>query len=562
MYPKIVIKDGAGATQYTYESKAIFPGGTRNFELESFNLKLGAYDNYGSLILVIPDRANALTSADTSRECKIDREWSVEFDLGISSGTLQRYFHGKVKDAQVDRPGTSLQQIILTCIGWGVILKERMTKMVRNQAKTSDGITLDDTDNTTRIDNLLVEIFSKKDHQVEENMAQLTTIVGAITTDGLGINSASTATKIANVNFGISTYAQAIDSLAGIANTMWRVNEDRKLVVHDPSAIDSGMLFSNDFTPGSDTVNWNGQKIGYLLQSPISWADESIDTYYSWLHGWGHFVPVQAASETTTPDATENLDDRWVGIKFQYRKDNLFKIAVRSVKTGTPATPTSVEIWGEDGTGSHLPSNSDIRRSIQIPKERLQALGTSTPAAWFEIPILDRLDITPNEILFIVFPQYGTAAHTINLDYKTGSGTYYSSTNGGVTWGTLTGLINYRVYSAERLTSSLEITDTAALLQEPRERMFPIRADMEEQTVRQTLLSVAEILGKQKRMYSNIITTIPQLRVNVGQSCKMIDRQTGLIKKVNIMGLNISADSREHEMGATTMELTLEENIL
>ena len=557
LYPKIIIKNHAGAVQYTHESKAIFPAGTRDFQLTAFKLQQGWYDNYGSLVLIIPDHNNLLTDGTSpNMTCKIEREWEIYMDLGISSGTLQRYFHGKIRDAQIDRPGTNQQQVILSCIGWGVILKERMTKLARNQDKTSDGVTLDDADTKTRIDNLLLDIFQDKDHQIDENIPQLGNITAALTTDGLGICGACTTTKVANVNFSISTYAQAIDTLCSISNVGWRINEDRKLVVHDPNAHDSGMLFSNDFTPGSDTVNWTGTKLGYLLQSPIAWSDTSIDTYYNWLHGWGHYTPSLKASDGQTPDALDNLDNMWHAIPFSYKQDDLFKIAVRLARTGTPATSSAIEIWGQDG--SSKPLNTDIRRSIVIAKEKLQSLGTSAPSAWFEVPVKPRLDITPGEQLFIVFPKYGDASNTINVNYKSGVGTYYDSSD-GATWTARTGTSSYRVYNAHAMTTSLEIVDTTAELGEPRERMFPIRADMEEQSVRQTLLAVAETLGKQRRLYENILVSIPQNRVNVGQFCRIIDNKTGLDIKAIITGFTIQANQYRGDMGATQMEITLEE---
>ena len=557
LYPKIIIKDKDGAVQYTHESLRIFPAGTRDFEVSAFKLNGGQYSNYGNLMLIIPDHDNLLTdSTDPKTPCIIQREWELIFDLGTSSSTLQRYFHGKIRDAEVDRPGTNQQQIVLSCIGWGVILKERMTKLARNQDKTSDGITLDDTDIKTRLDQLILDLFQDKDHQIDENIPILGNITAAITTDGLGICVACTDIKIANVNLSISSYAQGIDTFASIGNIMWRVNEDRKLIVHDPSAHDSGMLFSNDFTANSDTVNWTSTKVGYLLQSPISWVDSSIDTYYNWLHGWGHFVPVLAASDGETPDASDNLDTMWHAIPFSYDKDNLFKIANRIIRTGTPATTTTVEIWGVDGSGK--PNPVDIRRHIEIAKEKLQSLDTTTPTDWFEIPIKPRLDITPGEQLFIVWPRYGTAAHTINVDYKSGTGTYYDSSD-GITWTARTGKSAFRVYSASRLTTSLEIVDTTSVLGEPRERMFPIRADLEEQSVRQTLLAVAETLGKQRRMYNNIIISIPQDRVNIGQFCRIIDRQTGLDIKANITGFSMQANAYNGEIGVTQMEISLED---
>ncbi|MFM7854637.1 MAG: hypothetical protein ACKO96_22605, partial [Flammeovirgaceae bacterium] len=117
----------------------------------------------------------------------------------------------------------------------------------------------------------------------------------------------------------------------------------------------------------------------------------------------------------------------YVGIPFTVPSDNIFKIAVRSTKTGTPESDGKVEIWG-DNAGK--PDSGDIRRSILLNKTTLNALGTTTPSDFFEIQIKPRLEVTPNEQLYIVFPIYGNASNTFNVDYKSGTGTYYDSTDG------------------------------------------------------------------------------------------------------------------------------------
>jgi hypothetical protein len=561
LYPHIVIKDETGSTQYTHQSLANYPAGTRDFEVNSLRLIAGQNGAFGSMILVIPDNNNALTDTTTPRRPSlIEQEWEITLDLGVTSGTEYRAFHGKIKHVQVDRPGTNQQQIILVCVGWGVVLRERITRLVRNQDKDADGIGLDDNDTKTRVDQLALDLFNDLDHYVDENITQLANITAALTTDGLGICQTCTDVKLANVNFSTSTFAQALGTLSSISNTTWRINEDRKLILHDSGAHDSGMLFSNDINTTGDTSNWTSTKIGYILNAPVTWVDDSIDTFYNFIHGFGHFTPVLAASDGQTPDSSRALDNGanpgYVAIPFSFEKDNLFKIALRMVKTGTPATPHKVEIWGVTSGGD--PNPTDVRRVIDLTKERLQALGTGVPADWFEIPIKPRLDIRPGEQLYIVFQKYGDASNTININYKAGTGTFEDSSD-GITWTSRTGQMAYRVYDAKRLTSTLEITDTTSRLAEPREKLIPIRSDLEEQTVRQSMLAAGEILGKTKRTYDKLTVSVPQDRVNVSQFCRIIDTQSGLDIKANIIGWEMSGDADSGDIGITTMSLLLED---
>ena len=126
-------------------------------------------------------------STDPNRASIIGREWGIEIYLGHSLATSYRAFYGKIKDVVIQRPGTNLQLVTLICVGWGIILRERLSRLTRSQAKQSDGVTLDDTDTSTRIDNLILDLFRKKDHQVDDNITQLTNITAQTSTTGNGI---------------------------------------------------------------------------------------------------------------------------------------------------------------------------------------------------------------------------------------------------------------------------------------------------------------------------------------------------------------------------------------
>ena len=188
LHPRINITNKSGASAYNFISKQLDPNGTQDFKLEAMSLHLGINDDFGTLSLVIHDHDNALTDlTDLDRPSVISREWGIQLYLGKTLATQQRWFYGKIKDVTVERPTTGVQIITLIAVGWGVILRERLTRLVRNQAKTADGVTLDDTDTSTRIDNLILDLFQDKDHQVDDNITQLSNITAQTSTTGNGI---------------------------------------------------------------------------------------------------------------------------------------------------------------------------------------------------------------------------------------------------------------------------------------------------------------------------------------------------------------------------------------
>tara|TARA_R110000803_G_scaffold106366_2_gene174448 strand:- start:776 stop:2464 length:1689 start_codon:yes stop_codon:yes gene_type:complete len=545
--PKVIITDYAGSTQYTYESATIASSPTQDFKLTDLRIQMNGNGNYGSATLVIADNGSALVDSTLRRGSLIKRQWDVQIYLGKTSGTLQRWFYGKIVSANVIRPGTGQQGIALDCVGWGVILKERITRIVRNQDKDTDGLTLLDSDTKTRLDNLILDIFNKVDHQIDENIQQINSVTAAVADPGL--DSASLDIKVANVNELGNTYAGFIARMAGLANADWYVDSDRKLVVRDAFTYDSGFLFTNNLT-GIDAINWSPTKIGYLKNQVFGWTDSTFDSLYSWIHGFGHFAPSVDVSYTTAPDAADNLNDNSVSIPITPTRDNIFKIALRMTKTGTPASAHEIQIVGDD---SGSPDATDIRRVIRIPKETLQALGTSTPATWAEYPVTPKLEITPNEQLYIVFPAYGDASNTVNINYKSGVGSYFAGAS------SVTGSPAYRVYSAKRLMTSLENTVVSQKLPEPREKLLPIRGDLEEQTVRQAMIQAGLILGKQRRVYQDVTITPTTDRIPLASYCRLQDSKSGLDIKAIIDSYEIEMHSNNNRLGADSIKLSLDE---
>ena len=550
--PKVIITDYDGATQYTYESATIATTPTQDFKLTDLRIKMDGNGDYGSATLIIADNGSALVDATLRKGSLIKRQWDIQIYLGKTSATLQRWFYGKIVSANVIRPGTGQQSIVIDCVGWGVILKERITRIIRNQDKDADGISLDDTDTKTRLDNLILDMFTKVDHQVDENIPQISSITAALANPGL--DATTLDIKVANVNELGNTYAGFISRIAGLANADWYVDADRRLIVRDAFSYDSGFLFTNNLT-GLDAAGWSATKIGYLKNQVLGWSDSTFDSLYSFIHGFGHFAPSLDVGYSTAPDAADNLDTSWIAIPIAPTRDNIFKISLRMTKTGTPAAAHELRIVGDD---SGNPDPTDIRRVIRIAKETLQGLGTTTPADWAEYPVTPKLEITPNEQLYVVFPKYGTATDTVNINYKAGVGTYKTSTD-GTTWSNATGSPAHRIYSAKRLMTTLENTVVSQKLPEPREKLLPIRADLEEQTVRQAMIQAGFILGKQRRAYEDVVITPTTDRIPLASYCRLQDSKSGLDIKAIIDSYEIEMHSNNNRLGADSIKLSLDE---
>jgi len=525
----------------------------QDFKLTDCTVNIGGNGNMGNAVLLIEDHANALTDTTKRRRSAIQRHWDIQIFLGKDAGTMQRWFYGKTLETIVLRPGTNQQHLSVPCVGWGIVIKDRMTKMKRNQDKLSNGIDLDDADTKTRLDNLILDLFNKVEHQIDENLPKITSM--SIISADTGICAECLNIKVANINELGNSYSGFIARLASVANTDWYIDKDRQLVIRDSDSHSSDFLFTNDLT-GLDAQGWDSNKLAYIKNEIIGWSDSSFDTMYSWIHGFGHFVPVKDVSEEATPNASDNIDDEFIAIPITPTRDDIFKISVKMIRTGTPPSTFEIQIRG-DNAGN--PDPDDIRRTIKISKEFLATLGTSVPAPFIEFPVKPRLQIVPNEQLYVVFPRYGDASNTLNINYLAGSGTYRVSTD-DITWSSPVGRMAIRIYSAKRLTTSLENTVLAKKLPEPREKLFPIRADLEEQSVRQALITASEILGKERRVYEKVIINAPTSPIPLASFAILQDSKTGLDVEARIITYKVEMHSRdETKVGANQIELTLDD---
>jgi hypothetical protein len=530
LFPSIIIRRLNDSIAYVYEAPQISSNPQQSFNLTGMNIHLGINDDYGNAVLEIEDNTNALIET-TNKSCKIKRQWNIQIYLGKTSATLERWFYGKIYETEIIKPTPNQTMIRLTCIGWGIRLKERMSKIKRFQDKTSDGLALDDSDTSAKVSEIAKDIVTDTDHFLYTALPSETEITTAV--DDIDI-------KLADFQLNATSWSDGISQLAGMSNSSYHINADRELVFTNADS-DSGFLFDSS-VDSYDSLNWNGTKLGYIKRAPFTWKDSSADTGYSFIHAYG-VQHIAKDTEQTTSNANYALYQNWIAIPFTPTTNNVAKISLSMAKTGTPDQIGSFQIIG----GASTPDSADIRKEAKLASSSLTTLGTSYD--WRELAF-DNVTVTPREQLYLVIKKYGSSSNTINAEYNTASGTYYTSSD-GTSWNSATGNFKIRVYNANNLITTLE--NTVA------KRRFGVREKIityqnaQEETVRDSLIYTSDIVSREKRSYSSMIVTPTTSRILLGKTCKVIDTKTGLkiTAEINSVDINIPPE------GASEMSIGL-----
>ena len=501
--PKIIITDRTGTEKYRYETSVTTASVSpqQDFTLSELQIHNGINSDYGYAVIKIDDKDNLLTDTTSKlRDSKIERQWDIQIYLGKSQPLLQRYFYGKIYDVDIQRPFTNRQTLVITCIGWGVTLRDRITNIKRFQGKTADGVTVDSTNTTTKVSELVKQVVTDNDHQADHGLNNNDL---GITTTGVQ----EVDIKLPDLQKNFATYATVLSELSSSGNVMYGVDADRDLFLRDPNSVDSGFLFTNDLS-SSVSQNWDSSRIGYLINASQSWRDSSYDGAYSFLHGLGANSVKIDTSKVGSENATRASNVSWIGIPFTPTTDNIAKIALKIAKTGTPTAPATIQITGID-TSDNKPKVSNLRKSLVLDSQRIQ--GLTTTGAWEEISLDEKINVEPNTPLMIVINQYGSSSNNFTLDYQTGTGTFYTSSDGD-TWSSATGSFSFRDYSQKALHIILENTRAKAKYG-VREKVVNFNAGQEEGSAREALINAGEVLGLERRHYSQVTVSTPTLSI-------------------------------------------------
>jgi len=177
------------------------------------------------------------------------------------------------------------------------------------------------------------------------------------------------------------------------------------------------------------------------------------------------------------------------------------------------------------------------------------------------LPLKPKLDVTPDEKLWVVFKKFGTTSNTYNVNYDMDNLDNKAQTSPtGATWSDFGHSAPVRIYTGRRIEITLENISVTKKIREPREKIIPFRADIEEQTARQALIAAAGGLAKSIRTYSQINVSAPTDKPPMLKFARITDKQTGLNIKANMIGLTLEMHAQSaSSLGTDRYTLIMED---
>ena len=524
LVPKIVIKNfKTGATIYTYEAKQL--GSTQDFTLEGWALKGGVNSSHGIFTALIDDHDNAFTDSTSARaKSTIKNQWQVEVSLGKRSSSLSLWFKSIIHGVRLIRDGTNQQKFRLFCIGNSIRNHDRLINAEFYQAKESNGTDLDSTDTEAKVSEIFKKLIENDEFYAYSELG----VEGFTTTNVDDID-----VKLANFIKRYETLGSALEELANIANCWYGIDQNGVAYLRYKGQTPSGFLASNDLD-GLEYKNWDNSKKSILRNAPSWWEDGTIDAGYPFLYGFG-VENITKDQEQTSANASFDISSAWLAVPFTPEKDNIIKIAPFLSKTGTPTQRLHVCIVGDNGSGAPNPDDIRLRKEIH-QDELVNRLGSAT---YYEISF-EKVRVEPNQPLYILFEQYADAVNPINIDYDNTTGTHFTSATGAAgSFSSNTGAMKFRTYHARSMVMILENTESRKVFPD-REATVDMTGLIEEELAKVALIGLSDQVGKERRIYSDIMISPPDDPIPLGKMIRIHDKFNGLTIDADVISYEIT----------------------
>lgn len=510
--------------------------------LEQFALRLGINDDHGSFICSINDDSDQLTDTSNRKNTIIQNKYRVQVFLGKDAPTLRRWFWGIIDKSGVTQMRNNLQNIHLKATGYGIRLVNRKTSIRRNQKKQSDGVTLDDTDTTVKISELVKDIIEDTDHLAWKELG-LEDDISTNLVEDIDI-------KMPDFTENMQSFAHAISRLSAKAGAYFGVDADRNLFLRMPNTLDSLILITNDVN-SSLFSNWDGWRVGIMKdKNPFEIEDSTESSGYSVLHGYGAQVDTMDIDQSSE-SAQSNLSSIYVASAFVPKSNNIQKIGLKIKRVGTITEPLVISVIGNT---SGAPNVNDLRKKIIIGVEELNKVSTvSSEWKYFS---WDKFPVTVGETLFLVVNKHGNGSNHMEWSYNAG-GNYYDSTN-GTAWTLRTGLGTHtmRIYPTRGINHLLINTETLRKFG-LNEKEIIFKTNPNDFTTRQTLVGLSDVLGREKREYSPLVINPTSEVIPLGKVAR-IKTVRGLDVYADVIGIEMSMNSRQ-SLGIESFTLYLQE---
>jgi len=545
----VVIFDIDGNEFKRYEMAQVATNPIQEFSFTGLTIAMGINSNHGKIDIFIDDRNRELIETINSDIFSLFKAgFTIQIFLGKDPSSLNLWVFAVLQDIDLIYE-TGLFSQHLQCYGYGIRTQQRLSIMKRSQIREDDGITPDETDESTFISNLFKDTLTQTSHLAAPGLGQLD-----ITTE----NVEEIAIAIPEYTKNIVSFGSILTELASMGYCYYGIDQNKKAFLFKRGEVDSGFLVSNDVTNTSiDTANWNPDKLMFFRNRPVTIHDMTSDSGYSILHFVGsQRLFVDHKEQAVTNDLDTSL--QFSAFPFTPKTDNVAEVSVfLGTTSGAITADLQIAIVGADSVGK--PSLTNVRKSIVLTAEKL-AEEVINPGG-FIIVKFDKIPVSHDETLFVVLFKTTNAITELVGGFNAGSGEYFTSPDGtdGSWSDAQTGQPAFITYNSKNVRIIGENTVTAQNLL-TKEGIVNVPDTPNETTILAIAQAMLTAKSKIVRNFDPVDVSAPTLPPELGKTIRLIDVILGLDTDVDLIAYSLSIDATDDtNRGATTIKLTFQE---
>lgn len=512
------------ASFYTFNHFA----GTYNFRLRGLTCTPPKDNQKGHFSIRLTSANASNTDANTilsnikrGNEVQI---WIGKTDPGTSDSST-RLFLGRIETLEIYEHTASFMDIEISGPDWGSdILKSRIVNRNWTQIKTGDGITLDTTDETTLIQQIVLDLLTEANSYAAGEVP-VGDATGSGSTQGIVVTAANIQTPDIKLPAFVANYERLDDKLSeldSIGGTIHWVGPDKvfhmELPVESTSSRPAEILITDDYTnataiawpPGQTKVGLIGTDCDYKI---------TVENKKSRYFGIGGGVEEVDQSKETNASST-TLNGQYIGMKFTPTKIFLEGVALYLGKTGDPPTSSVTCMIYENKSNEPV----DLLCSARIDEKYVTASG-----GWVTFKMQTELN-TANSYWIILQKNPGDDVSNCYKWYRDSASTGVSGTSSdGDTWTIDATGFNYmyRTYTTYPLVTIVSDPNNGVLTSKHFHEEVIFKNDITIHTVLNKLLTGESNTGfKEKEMLKCRIYA-PDTILSAGQKIRVIKTASG-----------------------------------
>lgn len=476
------------------------------------------YDSVGGKFDLRIVSAN-VTNADTNTLINnISGGNEVTIWVGKTDATKTKLFLGIVEVVETLEPNKDFIDLRLSGPDWGsAILKNRIVFGEWRQKFQADGITLDSTDTAVLISQITTDLLTKTTYYPAAD----------ITVENQGV--VVTAANIVPIDVALAQFTANFEKLDDkladldkVGLSVHFVDPNKNFIMKQANVTTPTGILLVDDTTDSVAVGWDQTKVGLILPNPA--FTKSLETHKRRLFGLGGDQTDQVDQTSTTDAGTPTeFYTVYLAQRFTPQQNNVYDIAVRLSKVGTPIVDPVLELWEEV---SATPTFGTNLKNIAIDKN-----AVATTANWHLFSLSEKLNTKAN--YWIVMRKNGEASHHFRWhhDNVDNSPSTSATSSDGLTW-TLTTTPNrfkrtHRQYYSTPLIA-IENTTVSATAKHFFEDVIKEADITKKQLLDFLLLGESETAFKIKQIFHGMIYS-PDTLIQTGDKIRIRKNASGIV---------------------------------